>query len=136
MSSKQILSNTPFARHACQTANSHNSCCFEFKLFCLWHMYCSYCRAFPILKQAMHMVKLYTNLTYFVKESSLLFLQSNSVLKYKYQIFTKSISSCFLRFTSTCFDDASKFVFLMSSKPSKNYLDSEDFVPLIQVILS
>lgn len=39
------------------------------------------------------------------------------------------------RLTSTCFDDASKFVFLMSPKPSKPYLESEDFVPLIQVTL-
>ncbi|KAK3733912.1 hypothetical protein QZH41_000982 [Actinostola sp. cb2023] len=40
------------------------------------------------------------------------------------------------RLTSTCFDDVSKFVYLMSSKPSKNILESEDFVPLIQDIVN
>ena len=36
--------------------------------------------------------------------------------------------------TSNCHDDASRFVRLLSAKNSQNYLVSEDFIPLLQVI--
>lgn len=36
--------------------------------------------------------------------------------------------------TSNCHDDASRFVRLLSAKNSQNYLVSEDFIPLLQVM--
>ena len=40
----------------------------------------------------------------------------------------------FFSLTSNCHDDASRFVRLLSAKNSQNYLVSEDFIPLLQVI--
>lgn len=40
---------------------------------------------------------------------------------------------CLLRIVSTCHDDASKFVRLLAMHDKRDYLVSDDFVPLVQV---
>jgi hypothetical protein len=41
----------------------------------------------------------------------------------------------FCRLTQSCHDEASRFIYLMTSN-SRDYLISEDFIPLLQVLHS